>query len=197
MKGFTIISFALAYMAISVAMQTTGTSDITGWNCTLSTEIMPIISTKEELLELSLTYNGTVRIDRVAGINMVIEHRTATQVATLSGSLDALASSVLSSINVSLQTLDSYVKLADEQIAALDNGTYNYDPFRKSATGAFKPDTGLSLPPRVAEDKTATDSKIAGPTFEACGVCLILISCNYGDTDGCKSICVGLVCIMV
>ncbi|KAK5107914.1 hypothetical protein LTR62_000574 [Meristemomyces frigidus] len=167
----TLLLVATALSSPSHPTITTGKSDITKWTCTLSSQV-PTISTKLQLLDLGNAYNGTIRVDRVAGVNMVIEHQSSTQVAAIApGELHDMVESVIPGLKVQPEVLAEQSKAADDMIAAMANGTFTYTPFNlddfgsKGTVGGDKHhffDTAKSDTGAIEPSKLVTDSKIAG-----------------------------------
>jgi hypothetical protein len=86
----------------------------------------PVISEMSQLHDLADAFNGTVRVDRVHGVNMVVDHRTSSQVGTLGGTLDQLASNIPTPDPLDPSDRNTLLQEADEIMAQLDSGAIKY-----------------------------------------------------------------------
>ena len=125
------------------------------------------------------TYNGTTRVDRVDGANMIIEQRSARQIATLAGEANVWVSSMSPDVpSMSGDQVESLVTKTDEILAELDNSSYTYAPLSRSANRRRSADMG-PLEPRGLRAAS-----------------LVLVPCPF-ETEEHDAICVFLFCVKV
>ncbi|KAK4575179.1 hypothetical protein LTR86_001031 [Recurvomyces mirabilis] len=146
---------------------TAGLSEVTGWTHFLNASA-PLINTTQDFYELSDLHNGTIRIDRVNGQNIVIEHVSRAQIATLApGSpLDVLTESVFPGLNVDKAALKESLTGAADLIKGFEDGSLRYKPLAEKNGGRVG--TGGVSKVLIEGDKVegnssmVADEKIAG-----------------------------------
>ncbi|KAK3671858.1 hypothetical protein LTR78_008224 [Recurvomyces mirabilis] len=116
---------------------TTGLSEVTGWTHFLNASA-PLINTTQDFYELSDLHNGTIRIDRVNGHSIVIEHVSRAQIATLApGSpLDVMAESVFPDLQVDKAALKESLTGAADLIEGFEDGSLTYQPLAEKNGGS-------------------------------------------------------------